>query len=620
MSGFLVPADFGLNKLKSRLHGNVLIALAGGKQLRANSVILSLNSPVFEGMFSEMDPAPELDLTEYSSAAVQMFMEAVYTGKVTLDTVLVRDVYKMAYVFKVAWLRRRCESYLGRLVCHVDRDDYNSLFYLFEEARCIAEMTTHKSLLNELIEKITRSQRTKTDFVTRYMADYKTLSKSQLELMINVTRDNPTILVKIVIQHIEANDLMFDDATEYILTNLDLLSCLLSDKVHYDCLFDLLFEKVVNLSFDDLKLIVTLHKATFGAYMESCRESTWKGQNKNSDRNSERNSDTESRQSDMSGFSTRSNSVDSLPVISRLESAGSVRISPVPGVPVDTAKKQSSSLPTLPMTASDVSIISNASTIANDISIISNVSTVASDISIISNVSTVDTKFSDPPKIPTTIKNLFHSGKSLQKLSFHGIIALKTVLNITNVSSLFMVIEALTFLPNMSTYQAIELLKSATKEHNWARIPPKFLESFARHPHTQLVQQIKKTLALCSTRDCLQLESKNFTTLHDLVTKGVTVQFQLPARFGAGRFSLHVQPFDNERNFEIKLQDTKESQVSAENLHLLVKEWDSYRGNKLLNRHVTWCERPVVRRGKISWGEVTEFRRIKLVVYCDVRL
>ena len=605
MSNIRLPADFGLNKLRSKHHGNILVNLSGGKKIWANSVILALNSPVIERMFGETEQAPQLDLSEYSRAAVIQFIEAVYTGQLKLDTVLFRDVHKLAFDFEVSWLQKRCEGYLEKLISQAVQDDYDSVYYLLEETRQTAELTQDRTLLNIVIEKIS-SNFNKSDFVTRYMADYITLSTSQLDIMIFVSRDQPTLLVKIVIQHIESNKLMFDEATKYILTNLDLLSCLIADKDLYDCLFDLLFEKVVNLSFDDLKLIVTLHKSTFEAYLATIKAGvTSDGSDK----------ETSNFSSSLSQTTiSKSITIDSLPIISGLKSTDN-DVTTASSTDSSLEGESSSSLPALHTPTSSLS----------------------REESYFSTSKTSNLPIISPETLESSqslyVPNLFHSVKSLQGRLVHGMVALNSLLHSDNVANLFMVIEALPHLPNLPTYQAIEAMITAKRRNNWARIPPKFLESFSRQPHTHLIQQIKKTLGLCSVRDTVQLESKNFTTLHDLMRKGGPVHFQFSVRLGGGKFTINVQPaskMDIQKNFDIKLQETTNYQsqgMSGDKLHLAVKEWDRHHGNRVLNRHVTWCGRPSVtwcgrnreKKGRLSWGEISEFRRIKIVVYCDVR-
>ena len=49
-----VPADFGREHINSDVHGNLILKLKDGEQIRANSMIMSLNSPVINNLISDL--------------------------------------------------------------------------------------------------------------------------------------------------------------------------------------------------------------------------------------------------------------------------------------------------------------------------------------------------------------------------------------------------------------------------------------------------------------------------------------------------------------------------------------------------------------------------------------
>ena len=49
-----VPADFGREHINSEVHGNLILKLKDGEQIRANSMIMSLNSPVINNLISDL--------------------------------------------------------------------------------------------------------------------------------------------------------------------------------------------------------------------------------------------------------------------------------------------------------------------------------------------------------------------------------------------------------------------------------------------------------------------------------------------------------------------------------------------------------------------------------------
>ena len=81
-----VPADFGKKHIGCPAHGNLTFKLKNGYKTQANSMIMSLNSPVIDDLTTEQDKTT-LDLGEYgdfSSAVVDSFIEACYTGEIRI--------------------------------------------------------------------------------------------------------------------------------------------------------------------------------------------------------------------------------------------------------------------------------------------------------------------------------------------------------------------------------------------------------------------------------------------------------------------------------------------------------------------------------------------------------
>ena len=49
-----VPANFGKEHINSPAHGNLLLKLKDGEEIRANSMIMSLNSPVIDNLTTNL--------------------------------------------------------------------------------------------------------------------------------------------------------------------------------------------------------------------------------------------------------------------------------------------------------------------------------------------------------------------------------------------------------------------------------------------------------------------------------------------------------------------------------------------------------------------------------------
>ena len=65
---FKVPFNFGKEHINSPVHGNLVLKLKDGQEIRTNSMIMSLNSPVIDDLTTNLfqvrlDIIPELQIT-----------------------------------------------------------------------------------------------------------------------------------------------------------------------------------------------------------------------------------------------------------------------------------------------------------------------------------------------------------------------------------------------------------------------------------------------------------------------------------------------------------------------------------------------------------------------------
>ena len=111
-----VPADFGRKHIGAPANGNLIIKLAAGVEVKANSMILSLNSPVIDHLTTELHQGA-LEAQDFKKNAVDCFIEASYTGELeSVNRDNFRGVNKMAHVFDVSWLKKKCLEYFSSLV------------------------------------------------------------------------------------------------------------------------------------------------------------------------------------------------------------------------------------------------------------------------------------------------------------------------------------------------------------------------------------------------------------------------------------------------------------------------------------------------------------------------
>ena len=235
-----VPLDFGIENLHCEFHGNVVLKLQGGEEKRANSLILSYHSSVFVHLFLELHQT-ELEVEDFAGEAVKRFLGALYSGEILLEKDLFRDVNKLCHVFKVEWLAGRCGDYFTSLVGGVSpSSDYQTLLFLFEEARFCSRVMKCNKFLDLVLEKICSLENRAEIFVEPYMRNYCELETSQLDLMLQITRSNPVFLLKIMKKNLESKGKIFDEASRYLLQNVDLCKCISEDDTSFEELFDVL--------------------------------------------------------------------------------------------------------------------------------------------------------------------------------------------------------------------------------------------------------------------------------------------------------------------------------------------------------------------------------------------
>ena len=150
-----VPADFGKHHIGAPSHGNLTFNMKDGTPIKANSIILSLNSPLIDNLTTELH-LTSLDVEDFSREAVDCFIEASYTGEVeamNLDNF--RDVNKMSHVFEISWLSARCEKYFVSYLDKLDSESsYPDILFAVEEAGYLMSALKKRDFLNLVVKKM----------------------------------------------------------------------------------------------------------------------------------------------------------------------------------------------------------------------------------------------------------------------------------------------------------------------------------------------------------------------------------------------------------------------------------------------------------------------------------
>ena len=264
-----VPANFGVHNLYTNFHGNVVIKMRDNREMKANSLILSYNSTVFRHMFADLEIST-VDMDDFNADTVVTFLEALYGGVVTVTKEIFRDMNKLAFVFKVTWISSRCETFFSSaFIEDFAGSAFNEVNFWFEEALYIRNKIKDAGFVDRYVDKLSNVSNLATDFVEQYMnLNFPDLTSDTLHIMIQIAGKGNLVFLRIVNKNIVSQGMKFDESSRYLLENIDLVSCMEQDITLYEEVFEILFEKVENISASDMKMIMKLYREAIKQYRE----------------------------------------------------------------------------------------------------------------------------------------------------------------------------------------------------------------------------------------------------------------------------------------------------------------------------------------------------------------
>ena len=257
-----VPADFGRHHIGAPSHGNFTFNLREGVQIKASSIILSLNSPVIDDMTTYLH-LTTLDAEEFSGEAVDCFIEASYTGELeTVNMDNFRHVNKMSHVFQVDWLVAKCQDYF---ISYLDKLDSESshgvILFAVDEAVYLLSTMKKINLFDLAVKKIiTLSVEKRDSFINEYLIDFANSSKYMIDACIAMVKSDVHVLVELLIVHLDqSGNISLDNSSRHLLKNSDMTLCFSSKPAVHARLFSVL-NGLTETNREDLQLFLFLYK------------------------------------------------------------------------------------------------------------------------------------------------------------------------------------------------------------------------------------------------------------------------------------------------------------------------------------------------------------------------
>ena len=257
-----VPADFGRHHIGAPSHGNLTFNLGEGVKIRANSIILSLNSPVIDELTTNLHQT-SLEADDFSREAVDCFVESTYTGEIeAVNLGNFRDVNKMSRVFQVSWLVAKCEEYFVSYLDKLDSESsYSDMLFVVEEAVYLMSAIKSRDFLNLTVKKIASISVTSRDsFVTKYISDFGQASIHMISACIALVQSDVHVLVELLIKHLkQSGNESLDESSRHLLKNLDMTICFdKKPEVHEELFTEL--ENLAEVTREDSRLFLSMYK------------------------------------------------------------------------------------------------------------------------------------------------------------------------------------------------------------------------------------------------------------------------------------------------------------------------------------------------------------------------
>ena len=141
-------------------------------------------------------------MDDFTKEAVDCFVEAMYSGGADkLEKEIFEDVNKMAHVFNVSWLSKRCFQFYKTDVLNFDSRSYDEILFACEIASRAHYNLKQTRFVSCFVENMTFGKLGKMIFLQRYMNKFAELSKRQIDMSLAVAKDDSNLIMTVFTFH-----------------------------------------------------------------------------------------------------------------------------------------------------------------------------------------------------------------------------------------------------------------------------------------------------------------------------------------------------------------------------------------------------------------------------------
>ena len=227
-----VPCNFGID-LHDQFHGNVDIVFCDDSKIKANSVILSLNSATFSKFFSELKLS-SIEIKDFTKEAVIMFLECLYSGDVKLEKRTFREIYKLSVVFKTNWLLERSIEFFSTENILFEFED---LCFVFDGADYSQNAMKSTDLFEIVNKSFSRNQKN-ICVEHHFNKNIASITSETLDYILLLSQENFSPVVTCIKQRLVDGEI--DATTRSLLANSMIVEWFVDNMECYEDVYELL--------------------------------------------------------------------------------------------------------------------------------------------------------------------------------------------------------------------------------------------------------------------------------------------------------------------------------------------------------------------------------------------
>ena len=163
-------------------------------------------------------------MDDFTKPAVDCFVEAMYSGEVEkLEKDIFEDVNKMAHVFDVSWLTKRCVKFYRNSTLQFEKNSYEEILFACEIASRASYNLKQSYYVGYFVSNIASRKIGKMMFLQRYTADFAALSKRQIDMSLALAGNYSNLIMILLVSHVTRTlkSKKLDENSLYVLQNFN---------------------------------------------------------------------------------------------------------------------------------------------------------------------------------------------------------------------------------------------------------------------------------------------------------------------------------------------------------------------------------------------------------------